>query len=168
MGHTAFRKLSPQEEKSKQFEMRKRLRPKIIQEWAQKYGSFRLQEQISQGYEGWPLYLHERLAHDFPGAALDKAAWDYAMVLNPTEEELKCTREFAERILDLELADDWEDAFAKIKLRAYDVEEEFPVMGGSEIIVREAHCMVFKDYRPGGSSNAFFSKTIRIDLLRSC
>jgi hypothetical protein len=153
--------------KSRRKELSKHLRPKIIREWAQEYGSSRLKEQIVQGYEGWPLYLHERLAYDFPGAKLDKKAWDYDMVLNPTEEELQITRSFADRILELGLADDLESAFSRIKLRAYDVDEEYPAMGGTEIITREVHCIVFNNYRPGGSSNAFSSKTIRIDLLRS-
>jgi len=167
MGRNSIRMLSPAEEESRRNEMRKNLRPKIIRKWAQDHGSSRLREQIEQGYEGWPLYLHERLAQDFPGAKLDKHAWDYDMVLNPTEEELKLTRDFAERIYDLELVDEFEQAFSKMKLRAYDVDEEYPAVGGSEIITREVHCIVFKEYRPGGSSNAFSSKTIRIDLPRS-
>jgi len=154
-------------QKPRRKDLRKHLRPKIIREWARIHGSSRLNEQIVQGYEGWPLYLHERLAFDFPGAELDKNAWDYDMVLNPTEEELQITREFAERVLELGLAEDLENAFSKIKLRAYDVDEEYPAMGGTEIITREVHCIVFNDYRPGGSSNAFSSKTIRLDLLRS-
>jgi hypothetical protein len=158
MGHAGIRRTE---------ELRKTLRPKVIREWAKEYGSPRLQEQIAQGYEGWPLYLHERLAQDFPGAKLDMDAWDYDMVLNPTEEELQLTREVAGRVLELNLADDLEQAFTKIKLRAYDVDEEYPVVGGTDVIQREVHCIVFNNYIPGGSSNAFSSKTIRIDLLRS-
>jgi hypothetical protein len=158
MGHTTSRSIRHRKE------FRKTLRPKIIREWAQKHGSPRLKEQIAQGYEGWPLYLHERLAYDFPNAKLDKNAWDYSMVLNPTEEELELTRKLAERVLELGLAASLEDAFSKIKLRAYDIDEEYPVVGGSDSITREIHCIVFNAYIPGDSPNAFSSKTIRIDL----
>jgi hypothetical protein len=147
-------------------DLRKTIRKKFIRDWAPENGSRRLREQVAQGYEGWPLYLHERLALDFPHAKLDKDAWDYDMVLNPNDEELTRTRKFAERVVELGLAKDLEDAFSKIKVRAYDVEEEFPVLGGSDIITREVHCIVFNAYRPGNSPNAFSKKTIRIDLPR--
>jgi len=148
-------------------QLRQVKRPRIIEKWAFQHGSARLREQIAQGYEGWPLFLHECLEHDFPGARLDKGAWDYDIVLNPTDEELTLTRSFAERVVELRLVDNLEHAFSSIKLRAYDVDDEYAAMGGSEYIRREVHCIVFKAYLPGGPSNAFIRKTIRIDLPRS-
>jgi hypothetical protein len=138
-------------------------RAKVIKQWADKHGSNRLKEQIAQGYEGWPLYLHERVSQDFPGAKLDKEAWDYLTVLNPTEEELASTRKFANRIVELGLADNLEDAFGKMRLRSYDLDVEVPDFIGTVVEKREVHCIVFNAYRPG-SDHVFTKKTIRIDL----
>ena len=135
----------------------------VIRYWADTNGSARLKEQIKQGYEGWPLYLHERLARDFPGAKLDADAWGYGMVLNPTEEELAKARGLANRIVELKLAEDVADAFNRMKIRSYDVDVPIPEYGGDEVISEERHCLVFNAYRPG-SANAFETKTIRIDM----
>ena len=42
-----------------------------ISDWTASHGSERLRMQLQQGMDGWPLYLHERLEHEIPGAELD-------------------------------------------------------------------------------------------------
>ena len=143
-------------------ELHKSPRWEAIRHWAAQYGSIRLKEQVAQGYEGWPLYLHERLAQDFPAAKLDQEAWSYAMVLNPTEEELAQARKLANRIIELKLADDIVDAFNRMRIRSYEVDvpiEQYE----EETILEERHCLVFNSYRPG-DANVFENKTIRINM----
>jgi len=51
----------PKREKAEREERRK----KYIADWAQQHGSDRLKKQVEQGFVGWPLYLHEKIGHDF-------------------------------------------------------------------------------------------------------
>ena len=70
-------------------EQRAASREQQIAQWAETQGSVRLKLQVRQGHDGWPLYLHERLAHEMgPEARLESEAGDWDLVANPTEAQL--------------------------------------------------------------------------------
>ncbi len=140
----------------RQFEKTKRRRveaAKEIKEWSEKYGSSRLQEQLRQGFAGWPLYLHERLDKEFPGFELDNTGKTGDPLLNPTLDQLKTARDVADRMVENDLVLSKQEAFDLINI----VPITFFDDGEDPHCTK--HYIVYRDYRPG--SEAFDAKTIR-------
>lgn len=133
-----------------------------IAEWANQYGSKRLCEQIDQGLDGWPLYLHERMDAELPsGADLDNDGSDLNLVTNPTEHQLSIARELATTAVALELADNLNAAFEMIEIRRIELDPDdgfdYDVNRPEEYIHTY---VVMSGYRPGTKN--FDTKSIRI------
>ena len=75
------------EEKEKIEAEKRKQNEKLMMDWINQNGSSRLQKQLKVGLDGWPLYLHERLAIEFPGFELDRDGNDKEHK-NPTEAQL--------------------------------------------------------------------------------
>jgi len=107
--------------KEKELEEKERLA--LITEWSASHGSDRLEMQLEQGYDGWPLYLHERLAHDFKIMGLelnlDEDADEYDELRNPQEEWLSYANVVAEELVRLEVFKDMKEAFSHLSFRKY-------------------------------------------------
>lgn len=123
-----------------------------INEWAEKHGSARLKEQLNQGLSGWPLYLHERLEADYPGAELDNDGETGATVVNPTETQLRKAREVAERIVKKGRVLSTQEAFAMIRIVTVRFQDSIPY---------DTVFVMLDGYRPG--SDVFEAKTIRFN-----
>jgi len=95
-------------------------RSEIIAEWAAEYGSDRLRDQIEMGLDGWPLYLHERLAHDFSGLWHDVVLRQRCKkggvheIKNPDREKLDIMQLFA-AYLETIGHDDWRGRLAVVR-----------------------------------------------------
>jgi hypothetical protein len=125
---------------------------KEIAQWAKLHGSNRLKEQLAQGYTGWPLFLHECLAHEMPRACLDVHAEEYAVENDPTEKQLCAARGLANALVCLGLEPSVETAFRNLKVRNRATGDGW-----------YRPCVVYNAYRPG-SADAFSTKTIRVDI----
>ncbi|OGO08167.1 MAG: hypothetical protein A2Y61_00345 [Chloroflexi bacterium RBG_13_60_13] len=119
-----------------------------IAAWAAEHGSARLQGLIALERSGWPLYLHERLAVDYPGAELDNDGRDVDCV-SPSEAAVQLAREVAGRMVALGAAESVEVALRdhlEVKFIEYeDTQVEYVFWGG---------------YRPGADPS-WKEKTIR-------
>lgn len=126
-----------------------------IKTWAAEHGSKRLQEQIKQGLDGWPLYLHERLEMDFPRCELDNDGEHGDPLPNPTEDQLSIACMFAARSVELGLCESEEVAFERIEIVPirYPAPEDYDDEPETRIYA------TFDGYRPG--SEVFATKTIR-------
>jgi hypothetical protein len=120
----------------------KRDRSAYIDAWAEDYGSEKLKLQIitqenhpDYDYPGWPLYLHERIDHDFSGmtaylaemtgieyssrVTLDKEAQDYVVALTPTMDQLKTLDAFAQYLVNFGMEESKEHAFSVCSIKAW-------------------------------------------------
>jgi len=74
-------------------------RDEEIRNWVAYHGSETLKLQLSCGYRGWPLYLHERAAFEIGVPAhLEKDAESWDPVLSPTLEQLQYEMELSKMI----------------------------------------------------------------------
>lgn len=112
--------------------------------WAAAHGSDRLKKQIDLGYDGWPLYLHERIARDFPGmrvALANDQDGDFTSVQDPEELDLEYEIEVRKHLKALNMVPD------TLISEGED--------GGTWIRV--------EGYRPGVAFNLY---TLRVEVLR--
>ncbi len=128
-------------------------RAEEIKAWAETCGSARLTEQLRQGGDGWPLYLHERMAADLPHCELDNDGEHGDVVINPTKDQLAIARQIAARAIELELYADEQEAFEHIEIVRIEFEEDDMHDPATLVYV------TFDGYRPG--SEVFETKTIR-------
>lgn len=71
-------------------------RRQYIATWAAEHGSARLKAQLEAGLDGWPLYLHERLAADLGAEVeLDNDGGDPEPLINPTIEQMVVAAQLA-------------------------------------------------------------------------
>jgi len=100
-------------------EAKKQAQIKVRKAWAEEHGSPRLKMQLAQGYDGWPLFLHEKLQHDFARLGftveLDNNGED-TDVINPTEGQLFAIEEIADFLANHEMANDIKSAFSRIRI----------------------------------------------------
>lgn len=119
-----------------------------ISAWAKVHGSKHLQDLLALGRDGWPLYLHERLARDFPGAELDNDGTD-SDCLTPSAEALATSWEVAARMVEIGVAVTEETALLDL------LDVKILKLDGERMEV-----VFWDDYRPG-SDPSWAAKTIR-------
>lgn len=69
--------------------------------WIAEHGSGTLKSQVAQGYDGYQLFLHEKLEADIPGAELNNNGED-TLIASPTSEQLAVEHRIAEQIARVE------------------------------------------------------------------
>jgi len=134
-------------------EVAKERRHAEIAEWAANHGSKRLRDLLALGRTGWPLYLHERLAADYPDAELDNDGVDHDR-LTPSAEALVICKTVAARMVELGHADTCEQALKDV----LDVKIIENQEAGSK-----AEYAVLADYRPG-KDPSWAAKSIRWEV----
>jgi len=115
--------------------------------WASEHGSKRLCDMLALGRDGWPLYLHERLAADYPHAELDNDGSD-SDCLTPSAASLATCWMVAGRMIESGHAASYEQA-----LRDLDI--KFLELTGDRVEV-----VFWTGYHPG-KDPSWGTKTIR-------
>ncbi len=140
--------------------------------WIEQHGSPRLLLQVEAGLDGWPLYLHERLAADLPEGLddyggdqweLDNDGVNGDTLVNPSRQAVEMLIKSAARLVELKLEPDRKAALANLPIRRI----EFPSdddpdgYGCDETEVPSGIYLVYSSYRPG-QHPGWSSKSIRI------
>lgn len=140
--------------------------------WIEQHGSPRLLLQVEAGLDGWPLYLHERLAADLPEGLddyggdqweLDNDGVNGDTLVNPSRQAVEMLIKSAARLVELKLEPDRKAALANLTIRRI----EFPSdddpdgYGCDETEVPSGIYLVYSSYRPG-QHPGWSSKSIRI------
>lgn len=120
-------------EKEQAKEARAQRRREYIASWAAVHGSERLQAQVAAGMEGWPLYLHERLAADLgEDAELDNDGSDPEPLINPSLEQMVAAADLASRLLACGQVEKGEVAIRKVTVAKItfepDEDDPYPVV----------------------------------------
>ena len=116
--------------------------------WASEHGSKRLCDMLALGRDGWPLYLHERLAADYPHAELDNDGTD-SDCLTPSAASLATCWMVAGRMIELEHAASYEQALRDL------LNVKFLELDGNRVEV-----VFWTGYHPG-KDPSWGTKTIR-------
>jgi hypothetical protein len=133
LGVNRARERADREKIQQEKEARAQRRREYIAGWAAIQGSARLQAQVAAGMEGWPLYLHERLAADLgPDAELDNDGSDPEPLINPTFEQMVAAADLASRLLACGQVEKGEVAIRKVTVAkitfAPDEDDPYPVV----------------------------------------
>lgn len=128
--------------------------------WAFAHGSPRLQGQLSQGYDGWPLYLHERLEAEFSGAHLDREAEYWDEVANPSEAQLTQQSRVVDQAYALGLYDDTDEANRNVRWRWEPPDPDEYYSADEYEAAERVPVLVMEGYRPGSAENGWRSYTI--------
>ncbi|RJO65133.1 MAG: hypothetical protein C4523_16725 [Myxococcales bacterium] len=132
-------------------------RAAYIKEWAAKHGSKKLRGQIALGLEGWPQYLHERLASDFADPDYDykvelnqNAGAGEEPLANPSDDLVAAGLALRERLVSLGFSEP-KVKLVRIEWANEDEDEENEY----------SYAAIFDRYRPG-PEDSFDEKSIRI------
>lgn len=131
----------------------------IVRYWVETLGSNRLREQIRQGYSGWPLFLHEKLEHDFPWSEFGSVMpfrdghTKHKPIPNPSAKMLQFANEIAKKCVRLDLIPEESAIFPDLWIYRIDV-QQFP--SGEETDEYGPRLVVmYSDYRPTVKHKSF-------------
>lgn len=150
-----------QEKKSQAKEARAQRKKDYIAAWAAVHGSARLQAQVAAGLDGWPLYLHERLAMDLgPDVELDNDGSDPEPLINPTLGQMEVAAGLASKLLACGQVEKGQVATSKVAVASiqFDPEEDAEYGEEQEPEVRVYACC---DWFPG-DPELFSMRSVRV------
>jgi hypothetical protein len=153
-------KKAEREEKRRADEAKKaaqeKARDEYIAAWAAEHGSQRLRDQIELKLNGWPLYLHERLAADFEGLAgsaeLDNDG-ENEPLNNPSAELCSAAKQLKARLIELGIS---EPIIQLVKITWKNDDDD------DDDVLRTKHAVVCGNYIPGPAELGWKTRNIRL------